>query len=210
MYSLGEIEAQCKKAAKGVGLSWGVAEEAGLIARHLSELHLPGPDAIYSNLKFVEDNKEETLGIDLRVLKQFNKPLNGFLLGIALLDNLAEFIQQELNVPNKVIGPLAIVGALLRLQNEKYFFSVEWENCQIIVNQNGLKVNGPNLNPHSVKGLLISISRSSTKLVFKKISKERSEIYNWASLTHMAHKTYVPESFKSRLLGAGAGDNENE
>ena len=210
MYSLGEIEAQCKKAAKGVGLSWGVAEEAGLIARHLSELHLPGPDAIYSNLKFVEDNKEETLGIDLRVLKQFNKPLNGFLLGIALLDNLAEFIQQELNVPNKVIGPLAIVGALLRLQNEKYFFSVEWENCQIIVNQNGLKVNGPNLNPHSVKGLLISISRSSTRLVLKKISKERSEIYNWASLTHMAHKTYVPESLKSRLLGAGAGDNENE
>ena len=210
MYSLGEIEAQCKKAAKGVGLSWGVAEEAGLIARHLSELHLPGPDAIYSNLKFVEDNKEETLGIDLRVLKQFNKPLNGFLLGIALLDNLAEFIQQELNVPNKVIGPLAIVGALLRLQNEKYFFSVEWENCQIIVNQNGLKVNGPNLNPHSVKGLLISISRSSTKLVFKKISKDRSEIYNWASLTHMAHKTYVPESIQSRLLGAGAGDNENE
>ena len=49
MYSLGEIEAQCKKAAKGVGLSWGVAEEAGLIARHLSELHLPGPDAIYSS-----------------------------------------------------------------------------------------------------------------------------------------------------------------
>ena len=67
MYSLGEIEAQCKKAAKGVGLSWGVAEEAGLIARHLSELNLPGPDAIYSNLKFIEDNEGGTLGIDLRL-----------------------------------------------------------------------------------------------------------------------------------------------
>ena len=210
MYSLGEIEAQCKKAAKGVGLSWGVAEEAGLIARHLSELHLPGSDAIYSNLKFIEDYEGEPLGIDLEVLKQSNKPLNGFLLGIALLDNLAEFIQQELNVSNEVIGPLAVVGALLRLQNEKYFFTVKWENCQIIVNQDGLNVNGPNLNPKSVKGLAISILTSPAKPFFKKISNERSKIYNWDSLTNMAHKTYVPESIQSRLLGAGAGDNENE
>ena len=56
MYSLGEIEAQCKKASKGVGLSWGLAEEAGLIARHLSELNLPGSDTVYTNLKFIEDN----------------------------------------------------------------------------------------------------------------------------------------------------------
>lgn len=210
MYSLGEIEAQCKKAAKGVGLSWGVAEEAGLIGRHLSELHLPGPDAIYSNLKFIEDNEREPLGIDLRLLKQSNKPLNGFLLGIALLDNLAEFIHQELNVSNEVIGPLAVVGALLRLQNERYFFSVKWENCQIIVNQDGLNVNGPSLNPKSVKGLAISILTSPAKPFFKQISKERSKIYNWDSLTNMAHKTYVPESIQSRLLGAGAGDNENE
>ena len=210
MYSLGEIEAHCKKAAKGVGLSWGVAEEAGLIARHLSELHLPGPDAIYSNLKFIEDNEGETLGIDLRVLKQFNKPLSGFLLGIALLDNLAEFIHQELNVSNEVIGPLAVVGALLRLKNEKYFFSVKWEDCQIIVNQDGFNLNGKNLNPQSVKGLAVSILTSPAKPFFKQISNERSKIYNWDSLTNMAHKTYVPESIQSRLLGAGAGDNENE
>lgn len=210
MYSLGEIEAQCKKAAKGVGLSWGVAEEAGLIARHLSELHLPGPDAIYSNLKFIEDNEGETLGIDLRVLKQSNRPLNGFLLGIMLLDNLTEFTHQELNLSNKVIGPLAVVGALLRLQNERYFFSVKWENCQIIVNQDGLNVIGQNLNPQLVNGLALSILTSPAPPFFKKISNERSKIYNWDYLTNMAHKTYVSESIHSRLHGAGAGDNENE
>lgn len=210
MYSLGEIEAQCKKAAKGVGLSWGVAEEAGLVARHLSEFNLPGPDAIYTNLKFIEDNEGEGLGIDLKVLNQSNKPLNGLLLGISLLDNLMEFIQEKLNVSNQVIGPLAVVGALLRLQNEKYFFSVDWENCQIIVNDNGLNIYGSNLNPPYVKGLVVGISASSAKPAFKQMSKERSKIYNWDSLTNMAHKTYVPESPQSRLLGAGAGENENE
>ena len=62
MYSLGEIEAQCKKASKGVGLSWGLAEEAGLIARHLSELNLPGSDTVYTNLKFIEDNGSNNSG----------------------------------------------------------------------------------------------------------------------------------------------------
>jgi hypothetical protein len=210
MYSLGEIEAQCKKAAKGIGLSWGVAEEAGLIARHLSEFNLPGPDVIYTNLKFIEENEGEGLGIDLKVLNQSNKSLNGFLLGISLIDNLMEFIQKKINVPNQVIGPLAVVGALLRLQNEKYFFSVDWEGCQIIVKDNGLNIYGSNLNPQCVKDLVITIAPSSAKPTFKQISKERSKIYNWESLTHMAHKTYVPESPQSRLLGAGAGGNENE
>ena len=63
MYSLGEIEALCKKASRGVGLSWGLAEEAGLIARHLSEFNLPGSDTVYTNLKFIEDNGWEDLSL---------------------------------------------------------------------------------------------------------------------------------------------------
>ena len=166
MYSLGEIEAECKKAAKGIGLSWGMAEEAGLIARHLSEFNLLGPDVIYTNLKFIDDNEGEGLGLDLKDLNQSSKSLSGFLLGISLLDNLIEFIQRKLIVSNQVIGPLAVVGALLRLQNEKYFFSVEWENCQIIVSDKGLNIYGSNINPQFVKGLVISVSTSSTKPVF--------------------------------------------
>ena len=68
MYSLGEIEAQCKKASKGVGLSWGLAEEAGLIARHLSEFNLPGSDTVYTNLKFIEDNGWEDNLIDINII----------------------------------------------------------------------------------------------------------------------------------------------
>ena len=103
-----------------------------------------------------------------------------------------------------------MVGALLRLQNERYFFTVKWENCQIIVNQDGLNVIGQNLNPQLVNGLALSILPSPAQPFFKKISNERAIICNWDSLTNMAHKTYVSESIHSRLHGAGAGDNENE
>ena len=75
MYSLGEIEALCIKASRGAGLSWGLAEEAGLIARHLSEVNLPGSDSVYTNLKFIEDNGWEDNLIDIKFLDQIRKPI---------------------------------------------------------------------------------------------------------------------------------------
>ena len=122
MYSLGEIEAQCKKASKGVGLSWGLAEEAGLIARHLSEFDLPGSDSVYTNLKFIEDNGWEDNLIDIKFLDQIRKPISGLLLGVMILDQLSNIADYTASLKDPVIGPLAVAGALLRLQNERYFF----------------------------------------------------------------------------------------
>ena len=119
MYSLGEIEAECRKAAKGVGLTWGLAEEAGLIARHLSEFKLPGSDAIYMTLKWIQDNGLSESQLGLSFLKKKNQNLNGLLLGVTLLDRLVALIDQDLIIRDPVIGPLAVVGAILRFQNEK-------------------------------------------------------------------------------------------
>ena len=210
MYSLSEIEAQCKKASKGVGLSWGLAEEAGLIARHLSELNLPGSDTIYTNLKFIENNGWEDDLIDIKFIDQIGKPISGLLLGVMLLDQLSNFTDFRKSFKDSVIGPLAAVGALLRLQNERYFFCLSWENCQITMDDDGFTVKGKNLNPDIVDWLVVSIYESSKRPVFNKEKNRRAQIKSWKLLTEMAHKTYVPESAISRLRGAGAEDNDNE
>jgi hypothetical protein len=44
--SLAEIEALCRKAARGSGCPWGMAEEAGKVARWLAAHALPGPEAL--------------------------------------------------------------------------------------------------------------------------------------------------------------------
>ena len=44
--SLAEIDAMGRKAARGAGLPWGLAEEAGRAARHLAAWGLPGPEAL--------------------------------------------------------------------------------------------------------------------------------------------------------------------
>lgn len=48
--TLGEIEALCQKAARGAGVDWGLAEEAGRAARALAAAGLPGPEALAAAL----------------------------------------------------------------------------------------------------------------------------------------------------------------
>ena len=210
MYSLGEIETQCKKASRGVGLSWGLAEEAGLIARHLSEVNLPGSDTIYMNLNYIEHNGWIDNLVCINSIDQIGKPVSGLLLGVMFLDQISDLVEYNISFKETVVGPLAVVGALLRLQNERYFFSVSWQNCEIKLDENGFAVVGKNLNPESVDCFTLSILKSSTKPIFNKELHERFYIQSWDFLTKMAHKTYVPESAASRLLGAGAGESEND
>lgn len=49
-YSLGEIEAHCRKAARGAGFTWGEAEEAGHAVRRLCAAGLPGAEALLAYL----------------------------------------------------------------------------------------------------------------------------------------------------------------
>ncbi|MFX0542521.1 DUF3726 domain-containing protein [Roseovarius sp. S4756] len=45
-WSLSEIEGLARKAARGSGFSWGMAEEAGKAVRWLAGIGLPGPEAL--------------------------------------------------------------------------------------------------------------------------------------------------------------------
>lgn len=51
--SLAEIDAMGRKAARGTGLSWGLAEEAGRAARWLAAYRQPGPEALLAALEAV-------------------------------------------------------------------------------------------------------------------------------------------------------------
>ena len=49
--SLPEIETLCLKAARGAGMDWGLAEEAGFAARWLAARGLPGPELLLAHLE---------------------------------------------------------------------------------------------------------------------------------------------------------------
>lgn len=52
--SLAEIDATCRKAARGAGFDWGMAEEAGRAARCLASWRIDGPAALLAVLDAVD------------------------------------------------------------------------------------------------------------------------------------------------------------
>jgi len=52
--SLGEIENISKKAARGIGLSWGISQEFGICTRLLCQIGLPGITIIYKNIEYIK------------------------------------------------------------------------------------------------------------------------------------------------------------
>ena len=53
-FSLNEIEAMAKGAARGAGFDWGIAEETGKSVRWLAARGLPGPELLIKTLKRTE------------------------------------------------------------------------------------------------------------------------------------------------------------
>ncbi len=210
MYSLGEIETQCRKAARGVGLSWGLANEVGLVARHLMECNLPGPEAVLRSLKWIDAKGCDYKMEGVLSIEKINSPTNGLFLGLFFLDRVHDVIGKEICISQKIVGPLALVGFLLRLKKEKYWFLVEWSDCMIKLEKDGLMLSGKNINPKFVQSVTIKICIGEVQPASLSLPKTRLPVEHWDVLTEMANRTNVPATEKSRLLGAGAGLNENE
>ena len=58
-YSLGEIDSLARKATRGAGYSWGVAEEAGKAVRWLSAYGYPGAEILANYLTIVANKSQE-------------------------------------------------------------------------------------------------------------------------------------------------------
>jgi len=54
LLSRGEIETLCAKAARGAGMTWGLAEEAGFAAGWLSARGIDGPHALIAHLSWAQ------------------------------------------------------------------------------------------------------------------------------------------------------------
>jgi len=102
-YALGEIETLCRKAARGAGHSWGVAEEAGRAARWLCAHGFKGAELIHSCLA----PGDEALGVGVK-LADF--PCDQALPRIAAFEALLPFAAiaaQRLGKTCTLSGPMA-------------------------------------------------------------------------------------------------------
>lgn len=212
--SLNEIEAMCKRAARGAGLPWGLAEEAAAASRFLTEVALPGADML---ARLLERNDRRPVAMLAPVATEGSwRAVSGRLCpviaGSVLSDRAAEletgavFEMEEVDLPLLLL-PFAAAAAQ-RLDRP---VALDWPDLRLVTDGRQISVIGATqqmLRDH-VPWLCCHVE---AKLGRPLAPVQRGQVAEdvWAQLSTFAHRTYAPASEASRLRGAGAGLADND
>ena len=192
--SLGEAEALARKAARGAGFGWGMAEEAGRALRWLCARGLPGGAALAALLSAREDDS-----------------LAGacpLATGTALADGAAT--ARELGA---VAWPLLLLPFAAQASSRTGCpVQLAWDGAQVDLAPDGtafLGARGALDAPRAASVLLRRVPRpEGTPLA--RGTRATLDAAACAVLDRFAARTYAPATPESRLAGAGAGLTDND
>ncbi len=206
--SLNEIEATSKKAARGAGYSWGMAEEAGKAARWLC---IQGQDGCAILAGFLGQNDGQVLANhrprDLSGVWSAKSNLCPLTAGAALSDCAHDLTTDEITL-SEVAYPALLLPFAARVAVRLGRF-VELECDEVFATTNGTELHLDGTLPtHASK----VTARLQTKmgLAVPRHTRGIPTPEVWAILNKFAHRTYAPATEESRLLGAGAGLSDND
>ncbi len=217
--SLNEIEAMGKRAARGVGLAWGLAEEAGKAARWLTVRGLPGVSLLADVLAWSDrrDYAELTPADVDGAWQAPAGPLCPLITGAALCDRADEIAGGRVFELGETAQPLLLapyVAGAAKLTGVT--MSIAWDNVVITISKDG----------ESIEGDHQSLTARSTKHIHcRRASNDDASLIpvnelagpaasavpdaTWSRLAALAQRTFAPATEASRLSGAGAGLSDN-
>ena len=190
-YSLNEYEALALRAARGAGLSWGLAEEAGKAVKILSSLGLESAQILLEALEAPKSN-------------------SALLLGPQLCDAPDQLSKTTLSAPVHTPGFLVAFIALTCAATDQCIYC-KWQDFEVYIkNQELFAVSLKGFNVTTAAPLWIGLAKAPKGK--KQIALDRAIIsdHHYENLTALAFKTYAPSTEASRIAGAGAGLNDND
>lgn len=211
-HSLNEIEATAKKASRGSGMSWGLAEEAGRAVRWLASHDMAGV-ALLAELLQHND------GVDHRSIAP--KALDGKwvapsgklcpIISGATLNDCADRLASGKPIEMEAVSqPLLAVpfAAWAALHVCRPVIAI-WGEVSIASDGYGIWLVG---NPGRDGPSDMSFKISDTPKTPPQKPRLRGVVCpdGWKVLNRFAHRTYAPATEASRLLGAGAGVSDND
>jgi len=204
-WSLGETAALATKAARGAGLAWGLADEAGFAVSWLQARGIPGLAALCRYLKWRETGKLAALP-DAPGGDHFYCPIA---VGTAYMDGALDQVFAILAVREPVL-----ILPFIAVRAGPQTLEVCLDQLSLHLSKNGVSC------PYLDTALLISAANCRVQMPAGDIPTiqppdHATRVPSYflgcvQTLQEFAKKTYAPATEESRLAGAGAGLNDND
>ncbi|AXI45554.1 DUF3726 domain-containing protein [Sulfitobacter sp. SK012] len=214
-HSLNEIAAHAKRAARGTGLSWGMAEEAARATRWLASQDLAGP-ALLSDVLAKNDGLPHAQVAPVSLNGEWRAP-EGDLCPLAVGTTLSDCADQlEPGRPVKMANvsyPLLVLPfAAWAAIHLKQPVRVTYQNVQIDTDGDGIWIDDPHREINTSKAKALTCQIATKRTDGAKLPGLRGTVTPeiWARLDAFAQRTFAPATDASRLLGAGAGVSDND
>lgn len=214
-FSLNEIEAMGKRAARGAGLPWGLAEEAGKAARWLTARGLPGPEVL-AEILTRNDGKDYNELAPVSAEGAWHARagrLCPLISGAALCDRAAEIAAgreialgptaQPLLLAPYAAGAAKLTGTAVELS---------WAGVVMIFTAEGLSIEGERaaLTARSAESVRCRLTETAVAEPPAGMPGRNVDAETWSRLNAFSQRTFAPASEASRLAGAGAGLTDND
>lgn len=207
-FALIEVEATAKKAARGAGYSWGLAEEAAKAARWLCVQGMDGC-AVLARLL------EQGFGTDLAAHVpaslqspwQGDKSLCALASGASLSDCAARLDGDGIRLKNVTEPALLLPFAATAARRNGGTVTVTCDGVTAVTDGRGVSLDGE--MPRTAAEVSVSFggTMGEARVLHSRATPAPDA---WDSLNKFAHATYAPDTEESRLLGAGAGLTDND
>ncbi|MEO9904065.1 MULTISPECIES: DUF3726 domain-containing protein [Alphaproteobacteria] len=208
-YSLNEAEATARKAARGAGYGWGLAEEAGKAVRWLC---MQSEDSVAVLAGLLERIDGETLAehtptSGAGTIQAEGAWLCPLLAGVMLSDSAAQLRSREIRM-EIVLEPMFLLpfAARAALQLEMTV-TVSTPAFSALTDGRILTLTGTRI---SVAEDVLVRAGGTVGKVSAHATRCLPNPEAWAVLSRFAERTYAPATEASRLLGAGAGVSEDD
>ena len=188
--SLNEIFATGRKAARGVGLSWGLADEAGRATAWLWQHGLDGPAALAHLLD------QHEAGCNTA-----HCPLH---MGTKICDAATTQSVRLADLHSPILL-LSFAAELAKITDKAY--SLTFGNGVYSASPDGMYCETADDSPRAT-AILQPADPKGLKLESAPRRPVNSEL--WRRLGLYEHRTYAPATEASRLAGAGAGLSDND
>lgn len=208
-FSLNEIEATAKKAARGAGYPWGLAEEAGKATRWLCAHDCDGVAALAALLTAVDQASitEWSPGVTGGVWRAPKGVLCPIATGAALSDRAGLLPSTDLQMGDMAQPIMLVPFAAMASKTLNQPISIKWEGADNVVDGGAFSLKGA--APCATPWVRVKTGGQTDHPQTPR-SRAQPVPHAWRTLMDFAHRTYAPATDESRQKGAGAGLSDND